>query len=688
MPGKHKWYNVGGQVTTSKLTSKGAARPAIDAYLAGTNPMSADYSGKITRHIPQQHVYADLYTPPAVVTNDDSGDTDVVDTTYTGAVDDAGVPAPYLGVDEYDTEGDDNFLTEEETAAYEQTIADQFDSIDTFDSTKTAEEQLSDEDYASWSQTDATADNYLSLSNPAVAAADTIYNNNQQIYGEETGNNVTSLVTGNVTGLDETGIEELQSADDDATWAGDSSPVSQLINDQTSNYQDQVTSGAVPAFDINDQSTWVVPSTEEPTIIDKVSDGVSNVVDSAAGLVSGGGDDGVGNFGAVGDVLGGIGDALGITDYAGEAKAAEEAAAAKAAEEAAAAEAAAEAQRQADAEVARQVAEREAAAAAEAERKRQAAAEAERKRQAAAAEAERQRIAAEEEAARIAAEEAAAAESNITEDGEVNWDSQQTVNAQELLAAGEIDFVEYLNQIGYYNAANKNIDLGFQIGVGSPGSAGHSQAAATDTGYVAADGPVHTKTGEHTVENEMDGATAVDNWKKANQSNDDPHMSHDEIIAHHEALNKAETDLIQSDLSDDDFWEAYDDDDGGGGGSSNDTSTVICTALMEMGELDPTIWKYDLMYGEQYVSATTYRGYHDWAIPMVPKVKARHWLYFPLAKVMAKAWAYQMAHFMSNGEHGSSSLLGKAICWFGEGYCTWRGKRIEAREEGGNYAKS
>ena len=685
MPGKHKWYrfrdggfvpplrrNEGGNIpaTNTGIPAGGYARPAIDAYLAGTNPMSADYSGKITRHIPQQHVYADLYTPPEVVTTDD-GDTDAADTTYTGPVDGAGVPAPYLGVDEYDTEGDDNFLDKDEYQEQVDIITDQYDSWegDGYDPTKTFEEQLSAEDY----------DDFYNSSlgeNPAQTAADTIYNNNQQIYGEETGNNVTSLVTGNVTGLDETGIEELQSADDDATWAGDSSPVSQLINDQTSNYQDQVTSGAVPAFDINDQSTWVVPSTEEPTIIDKVSDGVSNVVDSAAGLVSGGGDDGVGNFGAVGDVLGGIGDALGITDYAGEAKAAEEAAAAKAAEEAAAAEAAAEAQRQADAEVARQVAEREAAAA-EAERQR------------IAAEQEAARVAAEKEAARIAAEEAAANKSNITEDGEVDWDSQQTVNAQELLAAGEIDFVEYLNQIGYYNAANKGIDLGFQIGVGSPGSAGHSQSPATDTGYVAADGPVHTKTGEHTVENEMDGATAIDNYNKAkNNNNDDPHMSHDEIIEHHKNLEKAETDLIQSDLSDDDFWEAYDDDDGGGGGSSNDTSTVICTALMEMGELDPTIWKYDLMYGEQYVSATTYRGYHDWAIPMVPKVKARHWLYFPLAKVMAKAWAYQMAHFMSNGEHGSSSLLGKAICWFGEGYCTWRGKRIEAREEGGNYAKS
>ena len=35
------------------------------------------------------------------------------------------------------------------------------------------------------------------------------------------------------------------------------------------------------------------------------------------GLVSGGGADGVGNFGRVGDFFGGIGDALGITDYSG-----------------------------------------------------------------------------------------------------------------------------------------------------------------------------------------------------------------------------------------------------------------------------------------------------------------------------------------------------------------------------------
>ena len=35
------------------------------------------------------------------------------------------------------------------------------------------------------------------------------------------------------------------------------------------------------------------------------------------GLLSGGGADGVGNFGKVGDYFGGIGDAIGVTDYAG-----------------------------------------------------------------------------------------------------------------------------------------------------------------------------------------------------------------------------------------------------------------------------------------------------------------------------------------------------------------------------------
>jgi hypothetical protein len=44
-------------------------------------------------------------------------------------------------------------------------------------------------------------------------------------------------------------------------------------------------------------------------------DGFIDAPAPSSGFMSGGGADGVGNFGAVGDFFGGIGNALGITDY-------------------------------------------------------------------------------------------------------------------------------------------------------------------------------------------------------------------------------------------------------------------------------------------------------------------------------------------------------------------------------------
>ena len=155
----------------------------------------------------------------------------------------------------------------------------------------------------------------------------------------------------------------------------------------------------------------------------------------------------------------------------------------------------------------------------------------------------------------------------------------QLQSAVDRLASGEIDFSQYLIESGLQDTYNES--LGISVGGATP----------TDTGYVAGDGPVHTTTGQHTVENEMDGATAVDNWKAANNNNDDgPHMTHDEIIAHHKSLQQAETDLIQSDLSDDDFWDAYEDDggsdDGGGssgGGGGWSYGCYVATALNDAG---------------------------------------------------------------------------------------------------------
>ena len=138
-------------------------------------------------------------TTPTTTTTTTGDGTGGVGTGGTGAYDDAGNPAPYLGVDPYDLEGDDNFLTQDEYQKQVDIITNQYDSwkYGEYDPTKTFEEQLSAEDYEDFYNSSLGE-------NPAQLAADTIYNNNQQIYGEETGNNVTSLVTGQVTNPDGT----------------------------------------------------------------------------------------------------------------------------------------------------------------------------------------------------------------------------------------------------------------------------------------------------------------------------------------------------------------------------------------------------------------------------------------------------------------------------------------------------
>lgn len=147
---------------------------------------------------------------------------------YTGAYDDAGNPAPYLGVDQYDTEGDDNFLTQDEYNDAVNTIQTET-GFDNYDPT-------TDVIYGTEYQ-----DAYVN-SDAAQEAADTIYNNNQQIYGSETGNNVTSLVTGNYTG---------------GSGGNNDSGMSMVnqINNEAENY-----ANSGQTFDMNDSSTWSSPA--------------------------------------------------------------------------------------------------------------------------------------------------------------------------------------------------------------------------------------------------------------------------------------------------------------------------------------------------------------------------------------------------------------------------------------------
>ena len=149
---------------------------------------------------------------------------------YTGPTDDAGNPAPYLGVDPYDTEGDDNFLTTDEYNAAVNTIQTET-GFDDYDPT-------TDVIYGTEYQ-----DAYIN-SDAAQEAADTIYNNNQQIYGSETGNNTTSLVTGNYTG--------------GGSGGNDFTPGTSMVDQINNEVENYANSGQT--FDPSDPSTWSSPS--------------------------------------------------------------------------------------------------------------------------------------------------------------------------------------------------------------------------------------------------------------------------------------------------------------------------------------------------------------------------------------------------------------------------------------------
>lgn len=76
--------------------------------------------------------------------------------------------------------------------------------------------------------------------------------------------------------------------------------------------------GGIPGMTAGSDNVYTRTGSAAPTTsIRPVArpDGLGSTPSSSGGILSGGGADGVGNFGKVGDVLGGIGDKLGVTNY-------------------------------------------------------------------------------------------------------------------------------------------------------------------------------------------------------------------------------------------------------------------------------------------------------------------------------------------------------------------------------------
>jgi hypothetical protein len=101
--------------------------------------------------------------------------------------------------------------------------------------------------------------------------------------------------------------------------------------------------------------------------------------------------------------------------------------------------------------------------------------------------------------------------------------------------------------------------------------------------------------------------------------------------------------------------------------SSSDSSTYICTALYEMGDMKKYIYKYDQIYGKR-VDPLVYKGYCVWGEYVATKMRNKGIVY-KIAKPLALAWAKQMAYDLSKGRYGKKSKVVKVISKVGEGVC-------------------
>ena len=165
--------------------------------------------------------------------------------------------------------GNGSALSDAEIDRYSQVIADEL-GMDSFDPTRTAESQMTPEQYAEYQS--------QSMSNPAQLAADNIYMNNLATSGQ--GSLATGGMTGTTLGGDVaaglnaasnlpgvTGLLANEAAEAMAprnvyrdTDNSNRTAMETQLDYQAAQRAADLASGAIPAFDANDPSTWTTAS--------------------------------------------------------------------------------------------------------------------------------------------------------------------------------------------------------------------------------------------------------------------------------------------------------------------------------------------------------------------------------------------------------------------------------------------
>jgi len=97
-------------------------------------------------------------------------------------------------------------------------------------------------------------------------------------------------------------------------------------------------------------------------------------------------------------------------------------------------------------------------------------------------------------------------------------------------------------------------------------------------------------------------------------------------------------------------------------------SRVICTELHKQGMLSTDLYRMDVLYTARDLSKTLVRGYHYWAIPMVPVIR-RNKFVCGVFKYLTVKRAEEIAHIVNPEKYTKTTISGKLVKNVGEAIC-------------------
>ena len=95
---------------------------------------------------------------------------------------------------------------------------------------------------------------------------------------------------------------------------------------------------------------------------------------------------------------------------------------------------------------------------------------------------------------------------------------------------------------------------------------------------------------------------------------------------------------------------------------------VICTELYKQGKLSQDLYRMDVVYTARDLPETLVRGYHYWAIPMVPIIRTNK-LVCNIFQYLTVKRAEEIAHIIDPIKYPKSTIAGKIIKNVGELIC-------------------